>query len=220
MTKSGHLDIVLSNDQPDPKLVLLHFDCRPPKHSPSATTVAIADIDRDGANDIVYASQDKCQSVVYLNDGKAGFERTIPWGPPDASTRAMAVANFDGDGYLDIAACHENMGCFVYLNDGKGHFSNGILIQGPAALPYSMIAADLSGDKRPDIIVGYVEAPGIIFVNDDTDRQVPFGDGKGAVHGMAAADLDGDGLPDIVVARSDAPSFVMLTRHRKVADNP
>jgi hypothetical protein len=277
MTKSGHLDIVLSNDQPDPKLILLndgkgnftvggtygdpkwstrnaavgdlngdgypdivvanrsmtsyacfndgklHFDCQPLKNSPSAATVAIADINRDGANDIVYACRDKCQSVVYLNDGKGGFERTIPWGPPDASTRAMAVADFDGDGYLDIAACHENIGCFVYLNDGKGHFSNGILIQGRAALPYSMIAADLDGHKRPEIIVGYVEAPGIIFVNDGTGknyRQVPFGDGKGAIYGMAAADLDGDGLPDIVVARSDAPSFVMLTNHRKVTENP
>ena len=31
-----------------------------------------------------------------------------------------------------------------------------------------MIAADLTGNKRPDIIVGYVEAPGIIFVNEVT----------------------------------------------------
>ena len=86
-----------------------------------------------------------------------------------------------------------------------------------------MIAADLDGDERPEIIVWYVEAPGIVFVNDGTGknyRQVPFGDGKGAIYGMAAADLDGDGLPDIVVTRSDAPSFVMLTNHRKIAENP
>ncbi len=269
MTKSGHLDMVLSNDEPKPKLILLndgkgnftvggtygdpkwatrnaavgdlngdgypdiavanrgmtsyvcmndgklHFDCRPLPESPSAATVAIADIDGDGANDVIYACRDKCQSTVYLNSGKGSFMRKVSWGPPGSSTRAMAVADFDGDGHLDIAACHENLGCFVYLNDGKGHFGDGIQIDKPAAEPYSMIAADLNRDGRPEIIVGYVEAPGVIYVNDGTGkkyRPVPFGDGKGAIYGIAAADLDGDGWPDIVVARSDAPCFVMLTR--------
>ena len=90
----------------------LHFDCRPLEDSPSAATVAIADMNGDGANDVVYACRDSCQSVVYFNDGKANFARKEPWGPPKSSTRAMAVADFDGDGHLDIAACPEELGCF------------------------------------------------------------------------------------------------------------
>jgi hypothetical protein len=268
MTKSGHLDIVLSNDRPDAKLILvndgkgsftvggtfgdpkwstrnaavgdlngdgypdiavanremtsyvcmndgkLHFDCRPLADSPSATTIAIADINGDGANDVIYACRDACQSGVYINDGKGNFGGKIPWGPPRASTRAMAVADFDGDGHPDIAACHEKLGCFVYLNDGHGNFGRGIALPDTEAFPYSMIAVDLNGDKRPEIIVGCVNAPGVIFVNDGTGkkyRSVPFGDDRGTVYGMAAADLDSDGWPDVVVARSDAPSFMMLT---------
>jgi hypothetical protein len=272
MTKSGHLDIVLSNDAPEPKLVLLndgkgnftiggtygnptwytrnaavgdlngdaypdiavanrgmtsyvcmndgklHFDCRPLPDSPSAATVAIADIDGDGANDVIYACRDECQSVVYFNDGKGDFARKESWGPPKSSTRAMAVADFNGDGHLDIAACHENLGCFVYFNDGKGHFGEGVRFDKPAAEPYSMIAADLNRDGRPEILVGYVHAPGVIYFNDGTGKRyqpMPFGDGKGAIYGMAAGDLDGDGWPDIVVARSDAPCFVMFNRPPK-----
>ena len=272
MTKSGHLDMVLSNDEPEPKLVLLndgkgnftvggtygdpkwstrnaavgdlngdgypdiavanrnmtsyaclndgklHFDCRPLPDSPSAATVAIADVNGDAANDVIYACRDGCQSTIYFNDGKGNFTRKEPWGPPKSSTRAMAVADLDGDGHLDIAACHENLGCFVYLNDGKGHFREGIQIDKPVAVPYSMIAADLNRDGRPEILVGYVEAAGVIYFNDGTGRKyqpVSFGDGKGAIYGMAAADLDGDGWLDVVVARSDAPCYVMFNRPPK-----
>ena len=272
MTRSGHLDIVLSNDAPDPKLVLvndgkgnftvggtygnpewatrnaavadlngdgypdiavanrgmasyvclndgkLHFACRPLEDSPSAATVAVADMNNDGSNDVIYACRDSCQSLVYFNDGRGNFVHKEPWGPPNASIRAMAVADFDGDGHLDVAACPEKLGCFVYLNDGKGHFGRGIQFQKPEALPYSMIAADLNGDHRPEIIVGYVDAPGVIYFNDGRGKKyqpVKFGDGKGSIYGMAAGDLNGDGWPDLVVARSGAPSFVMFNRPPK-----
>jgi hypothetical protein len=272
MTKRGRLDMVLSNDQPDPKLILLndgkgkftiggtygdpkwstrnaavgdlngdgypdiavanrgmpsyvclndgqlHFACHALPYSPSAATVAIADIGGAGANDVIYACRDSCQSLVYFNDGKGNFTREVPWGPRNSSIRAMAVADFDGDGHLDIAACPENLGCFVYFNDGQGHFGSGTQFQKPQALPYSMIAADLNGDHRPDILVGYVDAPGVVYFNDGTGKKylpVPFGDGKGAIYGMAAGDLNGDGWPDVVVARSGAPSFVMFNHSPK-----
>jgi hypothetical protein len=191
----GYPDIVVANRQMPSYVCLndgkLHFLCSRLEDSPSAATVAIADMNGDGANDVIYACRDSCQSLVYFNDGKGNFTRKAPWGPPGASIRAMAVADFDGDGHPDIAACPEKLGCFVYLNDGKGHFGSGIRFQTPRALPYSMTAADLNRDHRPEILVGYVDAPGVIYFNDGTGRKyqpVPFGDGKGAIYGMAVGD--------------------------------
>jgi hypothetical protein len=203
MTKSGHLDIVLSNDSPDPKLVLvndgrghfkvggtygdpkwptrnaavadlngdaypdiavanrgftsyvcfndgkLHFQCSPLRDTPSAASILIADIDGDGKNDVIFACRDDCQSRVFFNQNLQGEGR--PSGPAKASIRAAAVADVDGDGHLDIAACPEELGCFVYLNDGKGNFGSGIQFQKPQALPYSMISADLNGDGHSDL---------------------------------------------------------------------
>ena len=270
MTKSGHLDIVLSNDSPDPKLVLindgkghfvvggtygdpkwptrnaavgdlngdgypdiavanrgatsyicyndgkLNFKCNPLRGTPSASTILIADVDGDGKNDVIVPCRDDCQSRVYFNRDLDGEGR--PWGPGPGSIRATAIADLNGDGHPDIAACPEKMGCFVYFNDGKGNFGPGVQFQKPEALPYSMISADLNGDGRPDLIVGYVNAPGVIYYNDGTGRKFdaqPFGDGKGAIYGMAAGDLNGDGRLDLVAARSDAPSFILFNRGSK-----
>jgi len=270
MTKSGHLDIVLSNDAPDPKLVLvndgtghfkvggtygdpkwptrnaavgdlngdgypdiavanrgatsyvcyndgkLHFKCSPLRDTPSAATILIADMDGDGANDVIFACRDDCQSRVFSNKELGGTGK--PWGPNKASIRAMAVADLNGDGHPDIAACPEGLGCFVYFNDGKGGFGSGIQFQKSAAQPYSMVSADLNGDGRPDLIVGYVDAPGVMYFNDGTGSKFdahPFGDGKGAIYGMATGDLNGDRLLDLVAARSDAPSFILFNRGPK-----
>lgn len=196
----------------------LSFDCRVLPDTPSAASIAIGDINGDGFPDVILPCRDDCQSLIYFNDGKGNFTREQPWGPPKSSTRAIAVADFDGSGHLSIAACHEKLGCFVYLNDGTGHFASGIQFQTPQALPYSMIAADLNRDGRAEIVVGYVEAPGIVYFNDGTGRHFTpqsFGDGKGAIYGMAVGDFDGDGWPDVAVARSDAPCFVMLSRPAK-----
>src|SRR5262249_14776964 len=161
----------------------------PLEDSPSAATLAIADMNGDGANDVVYACRDTCQSLVYFNDGKGGFTRKEAWGPPKSSIRAMAVADFDGAGHLDVGAFPQNLGCFVDVDDDSSKCGSGIQFQKAEAVPYSMIAADLNHDHRPEIIVGYVDGPGVIYFNDGTGKKyqpTPFGDGKGSIYGMAA----------------------------------
>lgn len=191
-----------------------HFTCK--VLGPETSSMVLSgDMDGDGSQDVVVACRDKCQSVVYFNEGKGNFPNKRPFGPPRSSTRALAVADFDGDGRPDIVACHEEEGLFVYFNTGHGNFGPGLKIAGKEALPYSMLAADLNKDGKPEIIVGYVNAPGAIYFNDGSGRKytrVTFGDNKGAIYGLAAGDLDGDGYPDIVAARSDASSLVFFSR--------
>jgi hypothetical protein len=207
--RPGPAQICFNNGKPD-----VQFTCRP-LGPETSSTILIGDMNGDGFQDVIVPCRDTCQSVIYFNDGKGNFPRKEAFGPPGTSTRAMAIADFNGDGHLDIAACHEETGLVVYLNNGKGGFREAVTIAGKEALPYSMIAADLNKDGRPEIIVGYVEAPGAVYFNDGSGREytrVPFGDNKGATYGFAAGDLDGDGFPDIVAARSGAPSMIYFNR--------
>jgi hypothetical protein len=125
------------------------------------------------------------------------------------------VADLDGDGHLDIIACHEKEGLFAYLIPGQGSVGPGLGIAGKEAVPYSLIAADLNKAGRPEIIVGFIGAPGAIFWNNGTGRsysRTTFGDTKGGTYGLAVGDLNGDGFPDIAAARSDAPSLAFFSR--------
>ena len=117
-------------------------------------------MDGDGFADLIVACRDACQSVVYFNDGKGNFLRKHQFGPPHASTRAIAIADFDGDGRLDIAAYHEEEGLLVYLNAGQGNFGPGIRVAGREALPYSMLAWDLNKDGKPRNNCGLRECTG------------------------------------------------------------
>lgn len=79
MTKSGHLDIVLSNDSPDAKLVLLNdgkgnFTIGGTYGDPKWSTrnAAVADLNGDGYPDIAVANR-MMPSYVCLNDGKLHF---------------------------------------------------------------------------------------------------------------------------------------------------
>jgi hypothetical protein len=199
-------DIAVAN-RPGPSYVCFNngrarFTCRELGPETSATIVA-GNIDSNRSADLVVACRDEGQSVIYFNDGKGNFTRKLPFGPARASTRAVSVADLDGDGRLDIIACHENEGLFAYFNAGRGSLEPGLRIAGKEAVPYSLAVSDLNKDGRPEIIVGFINAPCAIFWNPGGGRRysrTSFGDSSGGTYGLAVGDLDGDGFPDIVTA--------------------
>src|SRR5262245_22174381 len=211
----GRVDVIAAN-RPGPSYVCLndgkgHFasDCIAIP-AESATSIVPADFDKDGFVDLAVPSRDGGQSRIYFNDGKAGFHRTTPFGPPDAVARVGAAADFDGNGTVDLAVGDEKAASLtVYMNDGKGHLTPGFRTGDPKKTPYAIAAGDLNNDRRQDIVFGYTEGPHAVFYNDGTGRKfvpVPFGDAQGSAYGFALGDMNRDGFPDIALARSGAPN--------------
>ena len=221
LNRDGRPDIVVANrseDQPGVNYVCLNDghgsfpSCRPFSNE-SATTIAVGDMNGDGAPDLVVPHRDGGQSYVYINDGKGGFGEKQPFGPAKTETRAIALADIDGDGKLDIVIGDQARGgAFIYFNQGRMRFSDPLPVDKTDTV-YSIAIADLNGDGHADIVLGNSEAPAVALINDRTGRSftpVHFGDKQGTVYGLAIGDVNGDGSPDIVAARSDAPSMLYL----------
>jgi hypothetical protein len=194
----------------------------------SATTITPADFNRDGFTDLVVPHRDGGQSYVYMHEAKPGiptFTR-IPFGPVKATIRVSDVADFDGDGRLDIATVDERRGVALYFGQEGQTFSAAVVVsEGPAAggpandtpagAPYALLVGDINLDGKPDLLVGKVLAPSTVHINDGSGRtfaSVPLGDGNGTAYGFAIGDLNKDGRPDIVVARSGAPNVLFLAK--------
>ena len=162
----------------------------------TALSLALGDVNGDAALDIV--AGDETHGVIYLNDGKGVFYR----GPVDdcaasptnfgcfgaSRTDAVALADVNGDGTLDIVAGNNlsadaGTQSAVYLNRGAGVFATAkssdcalpenaqmlrcFGVNDPSALIGRIAAGDVDGDQRAsaDIVVAYRGGKNAVYLN-------------------------------------------------------
>jgi hypothetical protein len=127
----------------------------------------------------------------------------------------MAIADFNGDGSLDVALSGSPSGIVILLGNGDGTFRPGI---GYAASPYTsaMTVGDFNGDGKPDIAVAdYPQLTFSVFINkgDGTfNPPVTYGGPSQQVAGIASGDFDGDGRRDIAMADPYGGVMIWLNR--------
>ena len=127
---------------------------------PGATNIRPGDINRDGKLDVV-GSCGHGKGVVWF-EAPAWTKHVIDAGVN--SPHALAVADFDGDGDLDVAiASFTDFVVRWYENDGKGGFTPHDIDTGHRQQAYDLKAVDLDGDGRIDLILAGRESRNAVW---------------------------------------------------------
>ena len=197
--------------------------------------LTVADLDQDGILDVAYVDGSSITLLRGAGDGTFSPPTNLATlTPRDGVTltqiAVLATGDFDGDGYVDVAALanyttspvtQRSSVIDIFFGRGHGEFtpatSAGVFDRDYAYLS----AADLDGDGRADLVAAapyYISSiyplttvhslPGRTF-----GPPAEFTAGSGMSY-LTIADLNRDGRPDILVANGDynatANTFTVL----------
>jgi len=188
---------------------------------PGLTSLAIADIDRDGYRDVVATAWSSDRIVYFPGHPDRYFDEPVLI-PLEGGPRDVAIADIDGDGELDLAVTLYNHNEIAVLRgDGSGGFERADRFVTRGRLPHRIRVADMNGDGRPDLVVSHTHAEDsvAIFYGEDgfafsVAQEIVLGEDRTRmefdIRDMAVADLNGDGRPDIALACDTSKSVEIL----------
>jgi hypothetical protein len=170
---------------------------------PHNHSLALADLDADGALDLLFGNQGAGSVAVLLGDGHGGFA-PAPGSPVAAGRQPypLAVGDLDGDGALDVAVSDlSGEGVTLLRGDGRGGLAPFPASPVPTPRrPFHVALADLDGDGHLDLVASHDDAPRLSIRLGDGEggfREAPDADmGIGAWR-IAVADFDGDDALDL-----------------------
>lgn len=169
----------------------------------------VAGVEGDGPSQL--AESFWYQFKTGVSKGGSTFVRSEV-GTFTGAKRAVAPADLDGDGKVDVVVHNSEAPATLYFNNGDGTFTERSealgLTQWSGMDPQGFLVTDFNGDGKSDLVlIGYEPGPfGFAIValrigmndgvgNFTTVRQLP---NPGLLTALAAADFDGNGTVDLL----------------------
>lgn len=190
---------------------------------PACLAVAAADLDLNGAVDVVAASYSpgfdpsfpaaRPGSVfVLLNDGQGRLSEPVPYDSL-GNAAAIALGDLNGDGALDVVTGNDrSYSVSVLLGRGDATFAPAQTY--PAGHTYTVAVVDLDGDGKLDVLSGSFEDTNVRFYRGTGDGGLIETQGIEATpdvaQTIAAVDFNGDGKLDLVLYYSGTRSVISV----------
>lgn len=178
-------------------------------------TIATADFNGDGILDLAVACQGPLGGPgfvdILLGNGDGTFAAPVEYGTI-GQPEGIALADFNGDGALDIASSDfNNNEIWVLTGNGDGTFSSGTAYA-TALEPAGLVANDFNGDGHTDLAVVDLmsNAVSVLLNSSGTFPTHVEYSVAGGGYFLGSADLTGSGNPSVAVADYSSSAFSSL----------
>ena len=178
--------------------------------------------------------------LVYHNDGNGHFTevaKQIGMGGAEGKGLGVAIADFNGDGLIDVFFANDSVRQFLYQNKGDGTFEEvgvnaGVSVNsdGKTFAGMGVDFADYNNDGRPDLVVTNLAGQATALYENAGDgafTYATFHSGIGAMTlqhsgwGVRFFDYDNDGWKDLLIAQSHVLDTIQLTfPHLRYLESP
>jgi FG-GAP-like repeat len=180
--------------------------------------IATGDFNGDGQPDFVLGNccDETVGITVFLSRPDGSLQAGVNYGAGDLEY--VAVADFDGDGKLDIVAANRTTGAVqLFTGVGDGTFATGSTFATDASntQPTDIVVGDFNHDGKADVAVINSQGQNVgVLINAGEGSfqtavnyalSVPY-----TYTGIAAGDLNGDGNLDLAIALNSGSAIAVL----------
>jgi len=131
----------------------------------SVRVAATGDLDGNGRTDIIIHDEATNRTSILLNSGSRSFEAPFALPTAERKTYALAVADLNRDGRMDIVAGYINAPGSVFFNMGDGRTFNEVPWNDGQGIVYQIAFGDLDRDGWIDIVAARTGAPNAVWFN-------------------------------------------------------
>jgi len=181
---------------------------------PNPAAVVAADFNGDGKLDLAVVNSGPNNAgantvSILLGNGDGTFQPQMQFAVGSYPISEV-VADFNGDGYPDLAVSNLDSGTIsILLGNGDGTFQPAVNYPVPGAGP--LATGDFNGDGNPDLVLGTDTMIVILLNNGDAIFQTGFSAKLGPyVYSIAVADFNGDGKLDLAATVYDSNTVDIL----------